>query len=161
MKMGWKNWSSWLKGGVIGVGVGILIILLNLLLSLVKLPYGNPFYWTLDTLQMFLQTLSLYHPVSLILMLFFPYDEHALVYLAFITFPVSLFLIGAFIGWKRDKIKWKSLIVGIVLVIMILFIIRMRTSINIDLIGFIIGIFVLVFIIKSLFEKNKSKFKKK
>ena len=36
--MGWKEWPSWLKGGLIGLCFGVLIVLLRIPFQLIELP---------------------------------------------------------------------------------------------------------------------------
>ncbi len=90
--MGWKNWPSWLKGGIIGLIVEALIFLI---LSIRKCDYsemagGGGCQWGLGIL--FENLSHLFHEVIIVKII-------ALIIL------FAGFLIGAIIGWIVSKIK--------------------------------------------------------
>lgn len=87
--MGWKDWPYWLKGGIIGV---ILLLILSLFaVATPKSDMGNVFSWA-------------------IILIAFPfmltYEDSQM--LNFILFPIYFFILGAIIGWIVGKIKSKE-----------------------------------------------------
>ena len=94
--MGWKNLSYWLKGGIIGIIVLIILLIIGFILDL--------------TIQ------SSFFPYTL-MMIFIPLIPFVLIIEAFgigfedviffITLP-AYFIIGAVIGWIVGKIKSKK-----------------------------------------------------
>lgn len=100
--MGWKNWSYWLKGGVITFSADFIIVLLIIFTSHKSESIGwgliftqIPFSFTL--LGFFSKILC--YPVSI------NTASACEIPLAIIGGLISWFIIGALIGWIYGKIK--------------------------------------------------------
>lgn len=114
--MGWKDWSSWLKGGVVGIIVFVISILVSLILS-----YLHSFFYNnginsvsliIELFQIFLGIVVIY-PVLLIseitnLNQYLIGSGEPLPGLSIIgglTGLLIYFIIGAIIGWIVGKIR--------------------------------------------------------
>ncbi|PIN93038.1 hypothetical protein COU54_04780 [Candidatus Pacearchaeota archaeon CG10_big_fil_rev_8_21_14_0_10_31_24] len=88
--MGWKDWSYWLKGGIIGIVFTIFYCLLRLFVV------ENGFLTYLDIV---------YAPIIILLIKIYGFKE------AIIDYPVVVvygLVVGALIGWIYGKIKNKK-----------------------------------------------------
>jgi hypothetical protein len=83
----WKDWPYWLKGGVIGLI--ILLILYILAISTPSSDMGNIFSWTI---------LMIGIPIIRII--------GDLPILFYIIFFIYFFILGSIIGWVFGKISW-------------------------------------------------------
>lgn len=91
-KMGWKNWPYWLRAGVIGIALYILILTSNISI-LVRF---------LALIQEFFQDLFLSSSPSFSQIIGFAY------LFSLILAPILWFLIAALIGFIIGKIKSKN-----------------------------------------------------
>jgi len=93
--MGWKDWSYWLKGGIIGLVISLLITLSTMFMPVYCIglsqdgtgcvsPTGID-AWKYNFNSLFDDTFGI-----------------------IILFIVSLFIIGAIIGWIYGKIKQRK-----------------------------------------------------
>lgn len=100
LKRWWKNRPYWLKGGLIGIGIFLVLILLLLTCSMGLLPFvDNPTY----------DCYSLLYPLLLFALLIqkiFKFETIGpwIQCLNILFFP----LIGALIGWIIGKIKFQK-----------------------------------------------------
>jgi len=83
--MGWREWPSWLKGGIIGVIVNL--VLTSLIIGINS--FSDSEYGVVNIL-----ILGLVNP---------HYFNIMLLPIGFFSAPVIYFLIGSFIGWRRSK----------------------------------------------------------
>ncbi len=99
--MGWRDWSYWVKGGLI---FDVLVILVGLIL----LPFK--FEWCIFTCTKVFYSLYLYFPVAyMIKSIFgdnFGFNSNLGNLLLVTTLSIVFyFVIGAIIGWIYGKIK--------------------------------------------------------
>ena len=100
--MGWKQWPSWVKGGVIGVSSIIFCVVLYFII------WAYPKIMSLPVLGSFFTLLGM-----LVAALFSPYLSYQDSFLHFplpnaIIWTVISFLLGALLGWIVGKIKVKN-----------------------------------------------------
>ena len=104
VKMGWKNWSYWFKGGVIGIIFHIVNLLIGLLLVLIIPDYIPLRYFEYIVLWPGLVPGKFYGRQPC-------YGEDCLtatgLFGSFIIAMIGYFLIGIIIGWIYGKIKNK------------------------------------------------------
>ncbi|MBU3906855.1 MAG: hypothetical protein KKA64_01260 [Nanoarchaeota archaeon] len=86
--MGWKNWQSWLKGGVILLGIFILLNLIYLIFSM------DSFF--LAIINWFILVITQGNDFGL--------SDEYLILISFLS-AIFYFLIGAIIGWLIGKFK--------------------------------------------------------
>lgn len=103
--MNWKRWPYWLRGGVIGVLILVIILFLSIILALigkVDVILNNPFIYIIVKI--------LASPTSILNL--FPIDpiNNSILWYCFgiISGVIVYFLIGAVIGWIVGKIKSKK-----------------------------------------------------
>lgn len=78
--MGWKNWPYWLKGGIIGLIIGLVGVLLKIVLSLIFIDdTGRPGFFSISSTFITSQLLNC----------------------------LGLLIIGLIIGWIYGKFKLK------------------------------------------------------
>ena len=89
--MGWKNFSYWFKGGIIGLIIGIICAFIRVNISFKLLEY-------------------LFLPVQLILWGLFPdgWAQQGTTIIGFIMFATYGLILGVLIGWIVGKVKGKS-----------------------------------------------------
>lgn len=106
--MGWKEWPSWLKGGMVLVIIYIILILL----SVFTLYYdfttwtSEVMFWTYVAIVSPTEFLSLILPIKFPLGIGFlggPSDSEMITSL--IVLAIFYFFIGSIIGWIYGKIK--------------------------------------------------------
>ncbi len=95
--MGWKDWSSWLKGGLIIGFIGGLVSSLSIVFSF--------FSWIFIGAGMILGYPIL---VNEIILTITNYSKVGVFLAYFINFFVIGFVVGAIIGWIYGKIKNKK-----------------------------------------------------
>ncbi len=99
MKMGWKNWPCWLKGGVIGIGIGILISILEII-----------YWYTCSNCSEVIGWLTMF--LALPLYIFFGDSSINNFFIEFVitnlTIILDLFIIGTLIGLIVGKINSKK-----------------------------------------------------
>jgi len=95
--MGWKNWSYWLRGGIISVIIYLILLLITFLCA--ENASGEGFV----CLLFFVPTLLLMPLYQAI----FGYPEP--VYLAYVFFVIFWFVIGAVVGLIIGKIKRRKM----------------------------------------------------
>ncbi len=102
--MGWKDWSYWAKGGVLGIIISLLGSLLAFIIDYFEL-YN---YLNLNFLEKIIsvnilgsigQLIPNDWPISILMILFF--------IIGFGGRILSYFIIGSIIGWIYGKIKSK------------------------------------------------------
>ena len=86
--MGWRNWPSWLKGGVIGISLFLLYLLISIISS--------------DLLQLGERAFVLALPLFLIAGEGIGTSDFLL---GLIFTIIIYFILGAFIGWIVGKIR--------------------------------------------------------
>ena len=94
--MGWKNWSSWVKGGIIGLGIALILFIIIILIP------GTTHSSTVlkDSIAKIAQSLD-----WILFILNGGYcDGMSCIFMMFTIWP-SYFCIGALIGWIVGKIK--------------------------------------------------------
>ena len=96
--MSWKTWPYWLKGGLTGLLVIIIIAIFdNLILYNIDVSLRNPFHnfivYKTELIMNLICALQPCHEAGLAL---------------FLTLPISYFLYGAIIGFIYGKIKNRS-----------------------------------------------------
>jgi hypothetical protein len=103
--MGWKNWPSWLKGGVILASINLIILLIILVLSKIIFgpaqSNGSP-AWFAPIIFLFLVIISI--PAEL-LGNYFRSDMGFPNSLGLIVSIIFYFIVGAIIGWLIGKFK--------------------------------------------------------
>jgi len=97
--MGWKDWSYWLRGGVIGLIIGIILLIIGYILPLLICPdffRVGPVYPTNQPIcfSLISNPLRTHAPFPTIL-------------LPWIIFILILALLGSLIGFIVGKIKQK------------------------------------------------------
>jgi len=95
--MGWKDWSYWLKGGIIGLILGVLYFLANLVFSLGCMGWYNG----IETSSICPLVDSIFK-FGLLRIIFFPFALFTDEYLILLLNSAILF---AVIGWIYGKIK--------------------------------------------------------
>jgi len=100
--MGWKDWSYWLKGGIITVGI---LLIWTILIGLTNFIFGGVTSFADNSGKFILVLLSLV--INIV-----PKEDYGLGILVglitiYILTPIFWFSIGAFIGWIVGKIKSK------------------------------------------------------
>jgi len=98
--MGWKNWPSWLKGGLIGIVVAILFLIIPYITNC-STSFGGVGGSCDNNIKLFFAV------VNFILIIPALSLTQNMVLITILTL-ILLFLIGAFIGWIISKIKSKS-----------------------------------------------------
>ena len=88
----WKKWSYWLRGGVIGLAVYILLVLSNI----------SPVVKLFAEIQQSVANIFLSSTPTFAQMLRFAY------LFSFVIAPLIWFGIGALIGWIVGKVKGKK-----------------------------------------------------
>jgi len=91
--MGWKKWSYWLKGGIIGIIVFIILLVLSAIFPSYGL--GNIFQWII----VFIGSIIMVPARSLFSFKLGPPITN------FYVPMIVLFILGAIIGWIYGKIK--------------------------------------------------------
>ena len=102
--MGWKNWSYWLKGGVIGASFPLCIYLILSVIDATGLGYeGRLLFFVGFALVIFLQSpLILVPKINSIL------SSEIAYYAVLITLIIVWAIIGAIIGFVYGKIKQRK-----------------------------------------------------
>ena len=102
-KMGWKKWPSWLKGGVIGV---IIILVLSFIIGIFLMINGDT-HIIRSLFFSFLLPGAIF--IGVINFIRFGYetpDSSFLDYLFIVVISIALyFILGALIGWIVGKIR--------------------------------------------------------
>lgn len=105
--MGWKNWSYWLKGGIVAVIISIILLIIPFLLFLFITVDGY-----IGTIFFYIYFISLrisIFPAFLMRFVQGASDSSAInvTMLIVIISLITWFVIGAIIGWIYGKIKLK------------------------------------------------------
>ena len=97
--MGWKNLPSWLKGGIIAVGLELLFFIIFLITEI------QIFESSLSSLNSVFGILSM--PLSILFwgLLFGDDITSTMIYLSYILNIVLYFIIGVLISWFYSKLK--------------------------------------------------------
>ena len=94
--MGWKNWSSWLKGGIIGIVIFLILLALSVIIDFPRGEFGNIFEWILMWLGV---------PIIMLARVLFSIEiGPPLTNFYIIMIPYS-FIVGVIIGLIVEKIK--------------------------------------------------------
>ncbi len=99
--MGWKDWPTWLKGGVIGLFLGLFIVFAYFVSDVSKSLFGGNSSITIMTIIITAPFILIY--VFSLGILFSNNDS--LFRLGLYLSPIIYFIIGAIIGWIVGKIK--------------------------------------------------------
>ena len=99
--MGWKNWSSWLKGGIISIIITIIISGFSWILFINNIIKDDTLIYTMPDIFLILLSIGLSPPGNL----------SVIIYSILVIIPIGLFfrfLLGAIIGWIIGKRKAKQ-----------------------------------------------------
>ena len=108
--MGWKNWPSWLKGGIIAGIIFIIVLVLSLFIPSLgcntskPLPEGEMYENCTPTQLSEILLLPSYIPLNILEI----HNDYLALSFAFIFSLIIYFLIGTIIGWIFGKIKLKK-----------------------------------------------------
>jgi len=102
--MGWKNWPYWLKGGLIGVGIGIILAVIGII-AVIERPLAGEFLY-------FVQLIGIFGLGSFLQTDCVGEACFGNVFIALILMPIGYLikglLVGAITGWVVGKIKAKK-----------------------------------------------------
>lgn len=101
--MGWKDWPYWLKGGIIGLIVFLVISLFFILYEFIGIGVFIDFFFILSIFFSIITSLPfyIYDFILQILSINIYWNSFSL----FISGVINYFFTGAIIGWIYGKIK--------------------------------------------------------